>query len=154
MELNRCFLFKGLSDDQIKKITAVATDVSMEDGQEIFKDGEEAQALYIVKTGSVELLTKVENGIELPICLLRNPGDMFGSGVLVPPHRYTLTARCAGKGIIFRIEGAALKKLIREDRDLGCIIMTNLAEHFLNRLKESRQEIKIHFKTLLRAYRS
>ena len=153
MDLPMGYLFSGLSDDQLKRIVAVAKEVSMENGQQICREGEEANSLYILKTGAVELMTTVENDVELPISVLRNDGDIFGSGVLIEPYTYNLTARCSGTGILLRIEGSALQKLMVEDRDLGCIIMTNLAEQFLTRLKESRQEIKMHFNTLLRSYR-
>jgi hypothetical protein len=49
---------------------------------------------------------------------------------------------------------AALRKLAAEDREIGCQMMTNLAAHFLDRLKETRQEVKLHFKTLLSSTRS
>ena len=153
MDLPMGYLFMGLDNDQLKRIAAVAREVSMENGQQICREGEEANSLYILKTGAVELMTTVENDVELPISVLRNPGDIFGSGVLIAPYTYNLIARCSGTGILLRIEGSALQKLMVEDRDLGCIIMTNLAEQFLTRLKESRQEIKMHFNTLLRSYR-
>lgn len=153
MDLSMGYLFRGLDNDQLKRIAAVAREVSMENGQQICREGEEANSLYILKTGAVELMTTVENDVELPISVLRNPGDIFGSGILIAPYTYNLTARCSGTGILLRIEGSALQKLMVEDRDLGCIIMTNLAEQFLTRLKESRQEIKMHFNTLLRSYR-
>ncbi len=98
-------------------------------------------------------MTKVENDIELPISILQNPGDIFGAGVLVAPYLYSVTARYAGTGFLFSIERSAIEKLMMEDRDLGCIIMTTLAAHFLGRLKESRREIKIQFSTHLRSYR-
>jgi CRP-like cAMP-binding protein len=153
MDLHMGYLFKGLNDDQLKRIVAVVREVSMENGQQICREGEEAKNLYILKAGAVEVITKVENDVELPITVLRNHGDIFGSGVLIAPYTYNLTARCTEMGILFEIEGSALQKLMMEDRDLGCIIMTNLAEQFLSRLKESRQEIKMHFNTLLRSYR-
>ena len=153
MDFPMGYLFKGLNDDQLKGIAAVAREVSMENGQQICKEGEEAKNLYILKTGAVELMTRVKNGVELPISVLRNHGDIFGSGVLIAPYTYNLTVRCTETGILLRIEGSALQKIMMKDRDLGCIIMTNLAEQFLNRLKESRQEIKMHFSTLLRSCR-
>ena len=153
MDLPMGYLFMGLDNDQLRRIAAIAREVSMENGQQICREGEEANSLYILKTGAVELMTTVENDVELPISVLRNPGDIFGSGILIAPYTYNLTAHCSGTGILLRIEGSALQKLMVEDRDLGCIIMTNLAEQFLTRLKESRQEIKMHFNTLLRSYR-
>ncbi|NIM97325.1 MAG: cyclic nucleotide-binding domain-containing protein [candidate division Zixibacteria bacterium] len=152
MDLPLGYLFRDLDDDQLKRIAAVAREIPMEKGQQICREGEEAKELYILKTGAVELMTKVEHDVELPISILRKPGDIFGAGVLVAPYQYALTARCAGKGVLFSIKRSAIQKLMMEDRDLGCIIMTNLAAHFLGRLKESRREIKVHFSTLLRSY--
>jgi sRNA-binding regulator protein Hfq len=38
-----------------------------------------------------------------------------------------------------------------DDSEMRCIIMTNLATKLLNRLKETRQEVKIHFMNLVRS---
>ncbi len=38
----------------------------------------------------------------------------------------------------------------KRDPEMGFIIMSNLAKTFLDRLKETRQEVKIHFKTLFK----
>ncbi len=147
------FLFKGISDDQMGMITNVAIEVPMKKGEEIFSEGGEAKTLYSLKSGEVELLSKVDDLVELPIAILRNPGDIFGTGVLIEPNIYTLTGRCAKSGTLVTLEDTALKDLLIKDRDLGCIVMTNLAGQYLRRLKESRQEIKTHFRTLLKSYR-
>ena len=153
MDLSLSYVFKGLNDDQLKRIEAISTELSVEKGQEIIKEGEEANALYVLKSGAVELVTMVENDFELPISCLRNSGDIFGAGVLVTPFQYTLTARCYKAGALLKFERSDLKKLMMSDRDLSCHMMSNLAEYYLLRLKESRREIKIHFSTLLKSYR-
>lgn len=153
MDVPLGYLFGGLTDGQVKKIEAVGRDIAIKDGQEICKEGEEAKALFILKTGAVELLTTIDAEVELPIAMLRKPGKTFGAGALVAPYQYALTARCAETGTLLSIERSALQKLLNEDRDLGFIVMTNLAEHFLGKLKESRQELKIHFNTLLKSFR-
>ena len=153
MDLSLSYLFKGLNDEQLKKIESVVIEMPIKKGQEIIKEGEKAKDLYILKSGAIDLFTKVENDFELPISILRDPGDVFGSGVLVAPFKYTLTARCFKTGILLRFEKSALKKVMKADRDLSCKIMSNLAEYYLHRLKESRREIKIHFSTLLKSYR-
>ena len=153
MTMHWGFLFKGISDDQKKMITNVARELPMKEGEEIFSEGGEAKRLYSLKSGEVELLSKVNDLVELPIAILRNPGNVFGTGVLVEPNIYALTGRCAKSGTLLTIEDTALKELMIMDRDLGCIVMTNLAGQYLRRLKESRQEIKTHFKTLLKSYR-
>ena len=153
MEILSGYLFSGLNNDQLGKIFEIAEEVSMEKGQEIFTEGKNTTNLYVLRIGAVELFTRIDTRIELPVAMMRNPGDIFGSGVLIEPYIYTLTARCAETGRLLSIEGSVLKKLMKDDHVLGCIVMTNLAGHFLERLTESRQEIKTHFKTLMTSYR-
>jgi CRP-like cAMP-binding protein len=154
MDSSVTYLFRGLDGGQMKKVMAIGKEIAMKKGQQIFKEGQEANGVYILSKGAVELMTLVEQDFELPISILRNPGDVFGSSALVPPYQYSLSARCAEDGSLFCMETAALRKLASEDRDIGYRIMTNLAAHFLARLKETRQEVKIHFKTLLSSTRS
>jgi CRP-like cAMP-binding protein len=154
MDSSFAYLFQGLDESQMEKIRAIGKEVAMTQGQQIFREGQEANGVYILRKGSAELLTVIEREIELPISILRDPGDTFGTSALVPPYRYSLSARCVEEGALFSMETKALRKLAAEDHDIGCKIMTNLAAHFLERLKETRQEVKIHFKTLLMTTRS
>jgi hypothetical protein len=42
---------------------------------------------------------------------------------------------------------------MNEDHALERAVLMNLAAHFLDRLKETRHELKIHFKILLKSTR-
>ena len=154
MDSSSTYLFRGMTERQMKKILAAGREVTVKKGQQIVKEGQAANGVYILRSGAVELLTNVEKDFDLPISILRKPGDVFGTSALVPPYQYSLSARCVEEGVLFCMETAALRKLAAEDRDIGCQMMTNLAAHFLDRLKETRQEVKIHFKTLLGCLRS
>jgi CRP-like cAMP-binding protein len=154
MDSSSTYLFRGLTEGQINKILAAGKEISMKKGQLIIKEGQAANGLYILRSGAVEFMTAVEKDFDLPISILREPGDVFGTSALVPPYQYSLSVRCVEDGALLCMETSALRKLTAEDRDIGCQMMTNLAAHFLDRLKETRQEVKIHFKTLLNSTRS
>ena len=154
MELCSCYLFRGLTEGQKSQVTSVIKETAMKSGQRIFTEGDEAIALHILKEGTVELMTIIENDFEMPVAILRNPGDCFGTPALLKPHVHSLSARCVEKGYLFTIKQSDLQEQIKNDPALGCMIMTNLAGHFLARLKEARKELKVHFKTLLRFTRS
>jgi CRP-like cAMP-binding protein len=143
-----------MSESQMKKILAAGKEIAVKKGQQIVKEGQAANGVYILMSGAVELLTNVEKDFDLPISILRKPGDVFGTSAIVPPYQYSLSARCVEDGVLLCMETAALRNLAAEERDIGCQMMTNLAAHFLDRLKETRQEVKIHFKTLLGCLRS
>lgn len=154
MDSTSTYLFRGMGEGQMKKILAAGKEVAVKKGQQIIKEGQAANGVYILRSGAVELLTTVEKDFDLPISILREPGDVFGTSALVPPYQYSLSARCLEDCVLFCMETAALRNLAAEDRDIGFQMMTNLAAHFLDRLKETRQEVKIHFKTLLSSTRS
>ena len=151
MQLSSCYLFNGLSETQLDNLIAIGNETRIQKGQWLFREDEDAQQMFVLKAGAVELLTTVEDDIELPITILREPGNCFGTSTLVPPHKYSLSARGVEDGILLTLKKADLDKLIKADYELGHAILTNLAKHFLDRLKETRQEIRIHFKTIFRS---
>ena len=149
MQLPSCFLFQGLSESQINHLIAICAETRIEKGQWLFQEGKAADRLFLLKDGAVELLTNTQNGIEIPIAIFRTNGGCIGEAALVAPYEYSLSARAAEVSTLFLFKQADLQKLMQEDQQLGSILMTNLAQHFFSRLKESRQELKVHFKAIL-----
>ena len=149
--LGICYLFQGLSESQLQAAATITQEIQIQEGQPLLQEGQGAEKLYVLKEGAVELIMKAEDDIEIPVAILRKPGDYFGTSALIAPHVYTLSARCVEDGTSLVMKRADLKKLILEDHELGCTIMRSLAQHLLARLKEARQELKIHFKTLLKS---
>lgn len=151
MPLSSSFLFKGLAKPQIDRLTAIAKEIQISKDQWLFHEGRSADRIYILKTGAVELLTKVDRDYELPLRIIRSKGGCFGTSALVFPHRYSISSRCAKEAVLLEIRRTKLEKISKEDPALGCMIMANLAQHLLEKLKETRQELKIHFKTLFQS---
>ena len=145
------FIFKGLSEAQLQRLTSAVKERQIPKNQWLFHEGSSADRIYILKTGAVEMLTKVNGEYELPINIIRSKDECFGTSALVPPHEYSLSARCAEDATILEIKREDLEKITAEDSAMGCIIMKNLAKNLLDRLKETREEVKIHFKTLFRS---
>ncbi len=151
MQLPSCYLFQGLSELQKDRIAAITLEKDIQKGEWLFQEGQEATSIFILRKGAVELVTRVNDTIEIPITIIRPAGGCFGIGALVEPYRYSLSARCADDSTLLVINQADIKNIIRTDSDLGCTIMTNLAQKLLDRLKETRQESKIHINTLIKS---
>ncbi len=154
MPLPLCYIFNGLSDSQLDRLTTITGETRIQKGEWLYHEGQEAKDLYVLKEGAVELVMKVEGDLEIPIAILREPGGCFGASALIPPHAYSLSARSARDSTLLVIKRIDLQKLMSDDRELGCTIISNLAQHLLSRLKETREELKIHFKTLLKSMHS
>ena len=148
------FLFKGLSDSQLQRVKTIAKEIRIPKGQWLFQEGQAADKIYVLNEGSVEFLTKINGEYELPIKIVRSKGECLGTTALITPHIYALSSRSAEDATLFEIKCDDLQKILEEDSGIGYTVMKNLAQHLLGRLKESRQELKIHFRTLIRSMRS
>ena len=152
MDLRLCYLFNGLAEEQLNRIFSTVREVSMVKDELLFTGGDQALGLHVLKDGAVELMMKTENELEIPIAILREPGECFGTSAIMPDDPYSLSSRCVRDGNFLFIDRSLLHRIISEDRDLGCIVMTNAAGFFLNRLNQARQELRIHFATLFKSF--
>ena len=151
MPLSSCYLFDRLSESQLESVHAISQEKSIQKGQWLFREDEEAQYFYLIKEGAVELVTVVDENIEIPIAMVRTENGCIGIGALVPPFRYSLSARAAQDSNLLVFKRDDLEALNQKDPGLVCIMMNNLAQKLLERLKESRKEIKLHFMNLVRS---
>jgi len=150
MPLPSIFLFKDLSESRLKRIADTATEIRVNKGHWLFHEGDGADRFYALKDGAVEMFTKVDDELELPVTIIRKVGGCFGISALVPPYQYSLSSRCVEDAVLLEFRRKDIEKLSGEDHALGCTIMTNLSRYLLERLKEARQDLKNHFKTLFR----
>ena len=151
MPLSSCYLFQGVPQSQIERVAAITREQRFQKDQWLFHEEQEATHLYLVKDGAVELVIKMEDTIDIPIAIIRPDNGCLGVGALVEPYRYSLSARCLDDSTLYVIARTQLQKLMSADSEMHRIIMTNLAMKLLNRLKETRQEVKIHFMNLVRS---
>ena len=145
-----CHLFEGLSEIQLEHLNTLIEEISVKKNAQIFREGQAAEQLYCIKQGAVEMLTSIDDYVELPITIMRSAGSHFGTSSLVPPYIYSLSARSYEDSILMVIKRSRLMEQAKHDPEVGFVIMSNLAKTFLDRLKETRQEVKIHFKTLFK----
>ena len=151
MPLSSCFLFGRLSEPQLERVRAISQNKKIQKGQWLFREDEEAQNFYLIREGAIELLTIVDEKIEIPIAMVRTNNGCIGIGALVAPFRYSLSARAAQDSNLLVFKREDLEALKQEDPGLVCIMMNNLAQKLLERLKETRKEVKIHFMNLVRS---
>lgn len=152
--LDKCDLFNGLTKAQFRDLSRITKKIRRPRGQILLQEGQKSEKLFVLEQGAVELLTRINvndsyDDFELPIVILRNPGDFTGVSALLEPYECSLTARCFADSQLRCIDRNELGQLMIADHEMGCTLMKNLAVYFLNRLKETRSELKIHFKTLL-----
>ena len=88
-------------------------------GEVIFREGDMDNAIYIVQTGKIRLVTTLPNGREIEIAAV-GPGEAFGIAALADDQvmpRYA-TATADGRTSILQIDRTRLIKAIYDDATL------------------------------------
>jgi CRP-like cAMP-binding protein len=136
--LKQYTLFKGFSEEQIKKLADIATEESYKAGFQLWKKGDPAKKLYLLEGGKIVLFMDAYMGTAKPPLQvtvdLITKGDAMGWSAVIEPYMYTLGARCIddSKAIVF--DGAKLKELLNKDSTLGYEFMRATAKVIATRL--------------------
>ena len=60
--LKNVYLFKGLSEDQLEMISEAGQAVTVNPGDDVFTQSDDATALYVIRFGSVKIHQKSSSG--------------------------------------------------------------------------------------------
>ncbi len=142
-ELLRRYPFFALFDEaQRKAIAQIADEIHCESGTHFFEEGESADALYLLLTGSVDLYFNVltEQHKELHIGEI-NPGEPFAISALIPPHILQHSARAGKACRALKINSLALRGLCDHDAQMGYILMRHVTKAAMERLHFTRIQL-------------
>jgi ATP-binding cassette subfamily B protein len=82
-------------------------------GQEIVREGEPADALYVLVSGRGRVLKRGDAGDEISLGTLR-PGETFGEGDLLNPGTRATTVRASADVEVLRLDQSVVDALIRK----------------------------------------
>jgi CRP/FNR family cyclic AMP-dependent transcriptional regulator len=134
--LQRFPLFAGL-EDYFTDLAMVSEEIALNAGEWLFHEGDEANFIYLILSGSVEL--KMAHDSEriqhTHLVQLSNTGDTVGWSALVQPHAYSLCALAAMDTQLVKFDAAYIRDLMNEDREVGCMLMYRLAQIMRERIR-------------------
>jgi predicted MFS family arabinose efflux permease len=107
--LERLGIFAAASRPILERLATIAVDTSFEPGETIIREGEAADALYVLSGGEVQVSARGEaGGASRPIRTMTAPAYFGEIGVLERIAR-TATVTAAGSVRALRIDGEALR---------------------------------------------
>jgi CRP-like cAMP-binding protein len=130
--LKRCELFLGLDNNALQRIADLSScQEKVYQSQEIiFEEGEDAEHLYVLEEGRVNLVVKIPTGSsplpEQTVVHTITKGGIFGWSALVPPHVFTMSAIAKEPSKVVAIGGNELRHLFDKDTHLGYEVMNSL----------------------------
>ncbi len=95
--------FRAMPED-VRRIVAEAFEpVAYDFGQVIVREGDEADAFYVVVSGTARVLKRAESGEDVPLNLLGR-GESFGEMSLLTDSTRTATVRASGRVFAVRLD--------------------------------------------------
>lgn len=139
--LAKLSLFSDIPPDLLEKLAAISHIRTMQDGDEIFHEGDPRDFLYIVLEGRIALEMHIPNRGRLRI-LTVEPQEVVGwSSVTDIAMNRTVTARAVCAGQVLAIDAANLHRACQEDPKLGFVIMHHVANVIASRLLITRMQL-------------
>lgn len=88
--------FNDLDNDEVKVIADITSKKNFEQGDTIFRDGEDGESIYIIKKGEVKACREAPDGELFTLTLLKD-GEIFGEMSFLDgrPHSATMVALTA-----------------------------------------------------------
>jgi CRP/FNR family transcriptional regulator, cyclic AMP receptor protein len=134
-------MFKELDEDLINLLSPLFEVFSCKPGTVIFQQGDQAEFLYLVTDGNVDMSFKPYDGIPITVSHV-GKGGLFGWSAVVGSDRYTSTAIAIGDVKAFRVHGSDLRSFCREHPKEGKDILERLADGVSSRWKDAHKQVQ------------
>jgi CRP-like cAMP-binding protein len=130
-------LLNGLDPVQAAEVLALGKRVLLASGEQLFRLGEPAEALYIIQRGRIRLTLpmQVRGSDEEVLVEERSPGQVVGWSALTPPCRFTMTATAPLETEVLSLSGDALRSYFEGYPTAGQVVAFNLAAVIGERLQ-------------------
>ena len=142
--LQRMPLFRFLGYQELVRIVGTTEVWSYRKGQDVFREGEEGDALFIVLEGAVEVFSKDDLIAEF------GPGQHFGEMALVDKSPRSASVRSRAESKLLVIKRSDFFEVIRKEHDIAVKLLWSFVGVLAQRLRSTSRELQ-YSKELLAA---
>jgi CRP/FNR family transcriptional regulator, cyclic AMP receptor protein len=130
-------VFADLAPAHAAQLAGCAQTAGWDDGEMLFREGDAADAFYVVRRGRVALELFIPNRGPLTIETIE-PGEVVGWSWLFTPYRWHFDGRAVGAVRAIAVDGACLRGKCDDDPALGYELMRRFSQVMLERLQATR----------------
>jgi CRP-like cAMP-binding protein len=130
-------LFQGVPPAQFEPLVPLAREERVRAGNHIFRLGDRAERLFIIRSGIVHLTMPIAvNGNERDVVVQEaREGETVGWSALVEPYRFTMSAAAGNDVELIAFSTRELQAVVEACPGAGLRIMANLARVIATRLQ-------------------
>jgi CRP-like cAMP-binding protein len=133
-------LFCSLSKRELRGIAAIVHKRNYQEGEHVFRKGQPGAAMFIIRTGEVEVIEHNESGQETIIATL-GPNAFFGELALLDDSPRSASVRARTTTDICAFFRTDLDRLLTAFPQIGLQVYRSLALIIGSRLKETNAQL-------------
>jgi len=128
--LRKAPLFQGLDDESIRRLAGVCAKKRVDKGYCIFMEGDKAEQLYLVQSGTVVEYVTGPNELDMAV-KERRQGDHFGEiGLLIDEPQFVTTMASEPSVLVVLARNEFLSR-VRSEESISQYVMRSLAHRLL-----------------------
>jgi CRP/FNR family transcriptional regulator len=133
--LERTPLFSGLSPSELQELAKVAVPRSYEPGQVVFREGDEGDTCFVVRSGAVKI-TREHGGRTIALAELR-AGDTFGELSMFGGEVRSATAQALEPTAAVALLAGDIRRLLAGNPEIALKMLETMA----NRVRATNQRL-------------
>jgi CRP/FNR family transcriptional regulator len=134
--LGRVPVFSALGEEEIARVAEVAVPRRFKAGEVIFREGDESDTCYIVRTGHARATREHSDGRSITLANF-GPGDIFGELAMFDSERRSATLETLDAMEAIAILGADMRRLLGLHPDIAVKLVIALGR----RLRETNERL-------------
>jgi len=135
-------LFSNTSDEALGEIAAICETVKFPSGSYVFKEGETADKLHLLISGSIALRVNLTSRPDsVTVSFVSRPHQTLGWSGVVSPNHYTASAYCEEDAELIVIPSDKFLRILEKYPQTGYQVMLRITQIISDRLRNSRQAL-------------
>ncbi len=134
-------IFQGITDEELELVSqSILRTEHCQQNSIICAENSESTEMYIVDSGRVNLEIEAVPKMRLQVSSLKR-NEAFGWEALVPPYRYTTSAKAVADSDLIVLDGKKMRKLCETSPDICARVMEHVVRIAADQLAATRQQM-------------
>lgn len=138
--LKKLYLFKDLSETELAQVAEIANDIKFSSGDTIFSENSKADALYVVKSGTVKISQNSESGDLVEVTRI-GAGSHFGEMSFLDGKPRSASAIASGEVEVVSLEYQKLSLMMIQHPGMAVHFYRQFADFLCGRLRATTNDL-------------
>ena len=139
--LAKCFLFRGLPDDELGLIAGIAEPRDLIAGETVFLAGEPGDAMFLIRVGEVVVEKESQKLATL------STGSHFGEVALLDRRERSATVKAKERTAVLEIGRERFEALMEGNPTLAAHVYVRFCRYLCSRLRRTNEQM-VYFKEM------